>query len=241
MSLRVLRCALIVIGALSTLNLVGCNSERPLHIVRADGEFAYEHGKWDQAKADFSEYVRRRPEAVDVRYELAKAHLGADEPKAAIEQLNIALDVEPLNDNFLDAQAEAMFKAGQRDALTSLLARNAAERGRVTDYLRLGAYSARMGNPDEAQQALLTAAKLDNGRSVVPQRALADFYGSVGDRAKQLRHLRMAYAIEPANEETLKEVRRLGEIPGPSFALAPDTITPAGTPQTRTTHVPDDK
>jgi tetratricopeptide (TPR) repeat protein len=190
--------------------------------VKADGEFALSHGDYDRAKDDFSEYVRRRPEDVDVRYKLAKAHLGANEPKPAIEQLNIALDVEPLNDTFLDAQAEAMFKAGQREALTELLARNAAERGRVSDYLRQGAYAARMGNADEAQQALMTAAKLDGGKSVVPQRALADFYGSIGDRTQQVKHLRMAYAIEPANAETLKEIRRIGEVPGPSFALTPE-------------------
>jgi tetratricopeptide (TPR) repeat protein len=219
MSRRVLRSAL-VIGALAIL--AGCSSERPMHVLKADGEFAYEHGHYDQAKADLGEYVRRRPEAIDVRFELAKAYLASNQPKEAIEQLNVALDVEPLNDSFLDTQAEAMFKAGQRDALTSLLARNAAERGRVTDYLRLGAYSARMGNADEAQQALVTAVKLDGGRSVVPQRALADFYGSLGDRTKQLTHLRNAYAIEPTNEDTLKEIRRLGEVPGPSFASGPD-------------------
>jgi tetratricopeptide (TPR) repeat protein len=218
MSRRVLRSAL-VIGGFTIL--AGCSSERPMHVLRADGEFAYEHGHYDQAKADLGEYVRRRPEAIDVRYELAKVYTASGQPKEAIEQLNVALDVEPLNDNFLDAQAEAMFKAGQRDALTSLLSRNAAERGRVTDYLRLGAYSARMGNADEAQQALLTAAKLDAGRSVVPQRALADFYGSLGDRSKQLSHLRLAYSIEPTNEDTIKEIRRLGEIPGPGFATVP--------------------
>jgi tetratricopeptide (TPR) repeat protein len=237
MSRHLLRGALLMVGALFLCNLVACSSERPLHAVKADGEWAYQHGQFDKAQDDFSEYVRRRPEDIDVRYQLAKAYLGSNEPKPAIEQLNIALDVQPLNDTFLDAQAEAMYKAGERDALTALLSRNAAERGRVSDYLRLGAYSARMGNADEAQQALFTAAKLDGGKSVVPQRALADFYGSVGDRSKQIKHLRMAYAIEPANEETLKEIRRLGEVPGPSFALAPDTIAPS----TRTTKVPDDK
>jgi len=217
-----LRIALFALAALSISGLVGCSNERPLHTVKADGEWAFEHGDYDKAKNDFSEYVRRRPEAVEVRYQLAKAHLSSNEPKHAIEQLNIALDVEPLNDSFLDSQAEAMFKAGDRDALSTLLARNAAERGRVSDYLRQGVYSARMGNADEAQQAFQTAAKLDNGRSVTPQRALADFYGSVGDRKMQLKHLRMAYSIDPNNETTNKEIRRMGEVPGPSFALTPE-------------------
>ena len=32
----------------------------------------------------------------------------------------------------------------------------------------------------------------------------------------------VAYAIEPLNPETQKEIRRIGEIPGPSFALTPE-------------------
>jgi tetratricopeptide (TPR) repeat protein len=226
MPLPVLRYALAATCALALVGLVGCSTERPLHTVKADGEFAYKNGQYEKAKVDLGEYVRRRPEAVDVRYELARAYLASNEPMPAIEHLNVALDVEPLNDNFLDAQAEAMFKAGQREALASLLSRSAAERGRVTDYLRLGSYSAKMGNADEAQQAYVTAAKLDNGRTVGPQRALADFYGSVKDRSRQVTHLRMAYAIDPNNEETNKEIRRLGEVPGPSFAIVPDSLTP---------------
>ena len=81
-----------------------------------------------------------------------------------------------------------------------------------------------MGNADEAQQALLTAAKLDAGKTINPQRALADFYGSVGDRERQVRRLRMAYHIEPANAELLREIRRVGEIPGPSFGIPPEEL-----------------
>ncbi len=115
-----------------------------------------------------------------------------------------------------------MFKAGDREALMALLSRNSSERGRVSDYSRQGQFAAKVGNVDEAQQAFQTAAKLDGGQSVAPHRQLADFYGSLGDRAKQVQHLRMAYAIEPGNPETLKEIRRIGEIPGPSFALTPE-------------------
>ncbi|HYE60464.1 MAG TPA: tetratricopeptide repeat protein [Phycisphaerales bacterium] len=202
----------------------GCTNQRPLHIVKENAEFAAQHSRYDVAKTDYEEYVRRKPDDVEVRYAYARTLIDAGEPKAAIYELNTCLDVYPLNDTYLDALCEAMYKAGEREALTALLARNASERGRVSDFLRQGIYAAKIGNADEAQQALKTAAKLDGGKTVAPQRALADFYGSLGDRPKQVRHLRMAYFIEPANPDTLKEVRRIGEIPGPSFALAPDDV-----------------
>jgi len=216
-------CLVLSIALLASA-LGGCTNQRPLHVVKSNAEFAAEHRRYDVAKVDFEEYIRRKPDDVEVRYQYARALLDNGEPKPAIQELNTCLDVYPLNDTYLDALAEAMYKADERDALTSLLARNASERGRVSDFTRQGIYAAKIGNADEAQQALKTAAKLDNGQTVGPQRALADFYGSLGNRANQVRHLRMAYFIEPANPETLKEVRRLGEIPGPSFGLAPDDV-----------------
>jgi tetratricopeptide (TPR) repeat protein len=228
---------LCVLGIAGLLSLAGgCTNQRPLHIVKENAEFAAEHARYDVAKTDYEEYIRRRPEEIEVRYQYAKTLIAAGEPKSAINELNTCLDVYPLNDSYLDALAQAMFEAGERDSLTALLARNTSERGRVTDFLRQGAYASKIGNPDEAKQAFKTAAKLDGGRTVAPQRALADFYGSLGDKNSQVRHLRMAYWIEPANPDTLLEVRRIGEIPGPSFAIVPDDYTP---PVSRKADVPD--
>jgi len=116
-----------------------------------------------------------------------------------------------LNDEYLDALSQAKYDANERDALTTLLRRNASERGRISDFTRLGQYSARLGNVDEAKESLLTAAKLDGGKSTGPQLALADFYASVGDKKTQTRRLRMAYFIAPANPEVVKKLMALGE------------------------------
>jgi len=209
-------------SAIVAVTLAACTGQRPLHVVRANAEQAARTGQWDVAEADFAEYVGRRPDATDVRFQLAKAQIAGGKPRQAIEHLTVALDVSPLNDAYLDAQAQAMFAANEREALTALLNRAAAERGRVADYVRLGTYAAQLGNADEAQQALITAAKLDGGTTVRPQLALADFYGSMGATDKQVRRLRMAYSIEPANDDLLKKIREVGEIPGPTFGIPPD-------------------
>jgi tetratricopeptide (TPR) repeat protein len=219
--------SLVVPALLLLLCVGGCTNQRPLHIVKDNAEFAADHGNFEVAKTDYQEFIRRRPEDVEMRYGYARVLIDSGEPKEAINELTTCLDVYPMNDTYLDALAEAMYKAGERESLTALLARNASERGRVTDFLRQGVYAAKMGNADEAQQAFKTAAKLDGGKTVAPQRALADFYGSLGDRTKQVKHLRMAYFIEPTNVETIKEVRRIGEIPGPSFALRPEDFQAA--------------
>lgn len=211
--------------------LAGCTSQRPLRKVLVDADFAARQGDYAAANRDYSYYISKRPEAVEVRHRYGKSLTAAGHPRLAIEQLNICTDVEPLNDEYLDAEADAMFKAGEREALQALLARTASERGRVRDYVRQGVYAVRLGNLDEAQQALLTAAKLDRGRSHQVQLALAEFYGSLGDRAKQVRRVRMAYYIQPNNPDVQATARALGEVTGPTFGLPPEEVTLTAAPE----------
>jgi tetratricopeptide (TPR) repeat protein len=217
---------------LACLMLAGCSAQRPLYRVEKDGDYNLKTEQYALAADDFAEYVQRKPYNVEVRYKLAKSLIADKRPREALSHLTICTDVEPLNDRYLDAQAQALFDAGQKDELVSILARAASERGRVTDYLRLGIYAQNIGNLDEARQALLTAAKLDQGRSVKVQRALADFYGSVGNHAEQVRRIRMAYFLQPDNLETIEAARALGEVPGPTFGLVPEEMRMATVPTT---------
>jgi cytochrome c-type biogenesis protein CcmH/NrfG len=200
----------------------GCSKERPYHIVKRDGEVALRGSDYAAAELSFAEMVRRRPEDHQARYLLAKAYVEGGQPRTAVEELTIALDISPLKDEYLDLQARAMLESNERDALTTLLRRNASERGRVSDYLRLGEYSRKLGNADEAREALLIAAKLDQGKTAKPQIALADFYASVADVKSQTRRLRMAYFIDPRNPEAVAGLTALGETPAPGFGLVPD-------------------
>jgi len=210
---------------LTSAAFCGCSGHRPLNRVAADARYSMEHGKYDAAVKDYNEYVSRRPEEHEFRYEYGKALLAAGRPVDAVRELKIAVDVRPLNDAYLDAYAEAMLAAGQKDELTSMLARSASERGRVADYSRMGKFAARMGHPDEAKEALLTAAKLDRGHSFSVQKDLADFYGSVGDKVNEAKRLRMAYFLNPADEQVAARMKKIGEIPGPSAGLRPTELT----------------
>lgn len=206
-----------------TAFLAACGG-RPLHVVLRDADSAYQRGDYASAKADYAMYVSRRPEEVHNRFKYGRALLAGGEARTAVEQLNICTDVDPLNDAYLDTQAQAMFEAGEAEGLQALLARASSERGRVTDYLRQGHFAVLLGNLDEARQAFLTASKLDQGRSWQVQRELADFYAKVGDRTNQVRRLRMAFYLNPENEALLAEIRRVGEVPGPTFGLLPEEM-----------------
>ncbi len=213
---------MLVAGAVVAISLLsGCTSRRPLPTVRKDADHAYLIEKWEKAEADYQEILDRRPESNDVRFLLAQSQLEQGKTRDANWNFGIALDVDPLNDGILDKSAEGLYQSGNREALTSFLQRAASERGRVADYMRMGKYMQKIGHPDEAQQAYLTAAKIDQGRTASIHLALADFYQSVGDRPRSVDRLRMAYFLTPEDKTLGPRIRDLGEIPGPTFARVP--------------------
>jgi tetratricopeptide (TPR) repeat protein len=193
-----------------------------LHIVRDEGTAAFADGDLELARADFAEYVQRKPYDGRGRYDLGRTLLALGEPAEASEHLWVAYDVNPDDEAAADALADALLQSGDTAELSRYLRDMVRNRGRVSDYLRLGYFAAKSGDPDEAHRALLTAARIDHGKSIEPQLALAEFYASIGDRENAVRRLRMALYLDPLDERVLTKLRAAGEVPGPSIGLIPE-------------------
>jgi cytochrome c-type biogenesis protein CcmH/NrfG len=206
----------------AALVITGCADQRPTWKVRQDADVAYEAKHYEAAKADYQIYVDRKPNDPTGQYALGRTYLALKDPKPAREHMQIAYDVVPNNDAYIEGYAQALYEAKEPETLMTFLNRVAAERGYVEDYLRLGRYAGKIGHPDEALQALTTAARLDAGKSLEPQLALADFYRSVNDRANEVKRLRNCLYLAPGDEALIKRIRDAGEIPGPSFMLRPE-------------------
>lgn len=205
-----------------TLAPLGCTTQRALHVVRDDGDKAFAREQFEVARADYQEVVERAPNDWEYRVKLADTLMLVGEPKLAQEQYAVVHGIRPHDDEIVEKFAESMFESGDHDRLISFLQRRAEDTQTVGDYLRLGWYAIETGDADLAQRALLTAARLDGGRTVEPQLALAEFYLAAGDEREAMRRLRMALGVDPENELVKSRIRALGEIPGPSFALTPD-------------------
>lgn len=217
---RNLSLAMIAVVGLATL--AGCStSQRNIWKVQADAEHAYKHGNYAVAEADWAEFVARRPQDAEGHYRYGLALLANDKPALAREQLVIANDMRPGNEDSIEALASAIRATGNTDDLFRFLRRMIEERGIATDYDRLGRYLASVGNADEAETAFLTSAQIDAGKTLAPQLALANFYQSIGDVQNEKLRLRMALAIDPQNQGVQARLRALGEVPGPSLALTP--------------------
>lgn len=208
--------------------LAGCSKGRPLHAIRSSGEQNLYYQSYDAAATDFREYLERAPQDHRARFHLGQALLKGGRPAEARKEFKIASDIEPLNDEYFDSFCEAMFQANERADLTTALQRRAHNTPRTQDWSRFGSYSFRMGHADEAEQAFLMAAKVDQGKSASVQRQLADFYGELGRKDKQVERLRMAYYLDPKNESLIEAIRHSGEIPGPTFGRPPAEQALAG-------------
>lgn len=214
---------------LTTIGLAACESQRPLYLVKDRAEYYGSIGKYDEAAQNWEEYVERRPNDPAAHYKLGEAYIALNQPKKAREHMSLAVDVDPNNEQYLDGLADAYFRAGEYQQLSAYLNRLTIERGTLRDYLRLGIYSTKIGNADEALTALRTAARLDRGINLAPQMALANFYATVGDRKNLVSRLAMCYYLAPQNDEVLRMIREAGEIPGPTFGVRPEEADlPAG-------------
>jgi len=209
------------------LVLGACTTQRPLPIVLKSGDDAYLAGDYGRASQEFQEYIDRFPGDPEVRTKLARSYVEIDQPAQAVRHAQVAYDINPRNPFYIETLAEALYHSGRSQELFTFLGNLAKDRGGVTDYIRQGQYLAKAGFLDEAKAALLTAAKIDLGKTPAPQLALADFYESINDRENALLRLRYALYLDPKNPDIQMRIRALGEVPGPAFALPPEE-SPSG-------------
>lgn len=213
--------------------LGGCAGTRPLNVVRDTGDTNFRIGRWEPARANYQEFIERKPSEPEVRYRLGKSLVELGRCSEAREHMRIACDVRPNEDRYIEGYAEALLCSNERDQLLNFLRNKTNDRGQVSDFVRLGRYAAKVGNADEALAALKTAARIDGGRTYEPQLALADFYAGIGDKDQQLQRVRMAYFVAPGNPQVLSAMEALGQHPDPLFGRVPPEArvdTGIGTP-----------
>lgn len=210
----------VVVGVLS-----GCSSsQRPLPIVKDSASYNFEKGYFDRALVDYSEYIERRPDDLEMRVGLAKTYLKLDRPKEARVHATVAQDVRPAESAYADLLAESLLQANERESLVAYLQKRVSERGQVSDYIRMGVYQQALGNLDECKLALNTAARIDEGKTIAPHVALANMYAKIGDKKNEVRRLKMALYVEPANKMLLSRIAELGGDTEATAAVRPDEL-----------------
>lgn len=211
----------LVVVATLAVAIAGAGCQRSTNAIKMSGERAFTEGDYALAAAEFEEYLDKVPGNPHVTSKLGESYLKLGRTAEARERLLVAYRMRPQDDEVFAALCEVLYADKKYEELNRVLRQRAIDRGRFQDYLLVAEYAERMGDRDEAQRALLTAAKVDRGMSVEPQVELAKLYLRAGDRARAVERLRMAYFIDPNNGEVLGLAAQAGEVVGPSWALVP--------------------
>lgn len=218
-----------VLAGVTLASAAGC--ERSLLAVRRSGDEHFARGEYEQALAEYDEYIERAPGRAEVHSMRGLTLMKLGRKGEAREQALIADTLAQENDEIFANTCETLFAAKEFDALNRLLRTRTVDRGRSRDFLLLADFSMRQGDVDEAQRAYLFAAQLDGGMSVKPHLGLARLYKGLTpnpDMERAVARLQMAYFVDPTNGEVLELAREMGEIVGPTFGRVPFEATPEG-------------
>ncbi len=213
-------CYLFILIA-SSMALAGCTQPRAVHLVKADGDRAFENRHYDAASVYYGEVVERRPGDWQAQYRYGLTMLELGRPHDARRALEIAAAHQPRDRMIRSALARAMYDQGATNDLFAYLRQEAQQSRDPNAYVDLARYSMEVGDMDAANQSILTAIELDAGQSVAPYLVAAEFHGALGHTDRAIRRLRQAYGIDHTNPEVIGMLREYGEVPGPTLALPP--------------------
>jgi tetratricopeptide (TPR) repeat protein len=199
----------------------GCASQPPAETLRDRGDRYFESGDYEKAATEYAAITDRYPGDFQAQYQLGLSLLALERYDEARRALEIARNRRPQDVAVSDALAEAIYRQGNREQLFEFLHMQAEQTPSARAHLRIAMYSLKVDDPDTAQQAVRTAIILDEGRTVEPYLAAADLAQRLGNVEQVIQRLRQAYGIDPNDPRVCERLRALGEVPGPTIALAP--------------------
>ncbi|HWB18982.1 MAG TPA: tetratricopeptide repeat protein [Phycisphaerales bacterium] len=212
---------ILLVACSLTLALSGCQTSRPTDAIRDHGDFLFDHGQYAEAADEYTEIVHRYPGDWQAQHRLGVCLMHTNQLPQARSALETAYSARRNDSQVASDLAEVMYRQGDTNRLFALLRERAEATHSTRAYEQLADYAMQAGDPDSAKSALETAIEVDNGKSVDPYLAAADFEQKLGNLDQATRRLRQAYGINPKDPRVNDRLRQMGEVPGPTLALPP--------------------
>jgi len=214
---------LFVVSIVVTFSVIGCGGTPTTLQLRSKGINANEKHEYADAISYFEQVLERRPEDPEANLYIGIAYLETGNYFRARTHLTVAYEQtwsqSSRADEVLSHLAATLAALDDQDALFSLLSERAHGTNDVQDYLRWGDYAMMLGDPDNAELAFLTAARVDQAESVEPYLRLALLFKALGDTEEEIMRLRQAYSIDPYDERIWRELGRHFTVIGPTLGL----------------------
>ncbi|MEO0963561.1 MAG: tetratricopeptide repeat protein [Planctomycetota bacterium] len=194
-------------------------------MLRENGYEAIQQDDWVTARDYFQRAVRQAPNDGIAHYYLGRCELELGDPLAAQLALERAYTLKgndpAFRDRILDHLAQALYRQGEYEKLTTFLGNVANESALTRDHLRHANYLVAIGDNDAAQLAFRKAAFFAPEGDPSAMIDIADFYRSIGDVPNEALALRYAYWIDPDTPGLPDRLRQVGVVPGPTAAAEP--------------------
>ncbi len=215
----------LLVGSLALLPM-SC-SQPSVDASRAEGDFHYEWGRYDQAAPAYLEIIDRYPGDWEAEYRYGMCLVKLDRPKEARTHIETAAAANPTNQQVAFALADVYAELNERGRLTQLLRDRAIERSEVESWLKLAELGRQLNDLDLEDMAITSALQVkgeSQWKAYVRASELAESASTKNAAERQalaVRRARQAYFLNPYSPIVVERLRAVGFEPGPDAALPP--------------------
>ncbi|MBL9120905.1 MAG: tetratricopeptide repeat protein [Phycisphaerae bacterium] len=213
--------SLSLLVATAFLGCAGCGGSRAVHVARAEGDFHYQWGRYEEAAPAYLEIIDRYPGdwEAEYRYGMCLVHLGRE--KEARTHIETAAARNPESQEVAFALADVYAKLNERGRLVQLLKSRANERAEVESWLKLAELGRGLNDLDLEHMAI-TAALQVKGESQWKAYVRASELAEAAERPDEaVRRIRQAYYLNPHSPIVINRLETMRIERGPDTALPP--------------------
>ncbi|BAM04138.1 tetratricopeptide repeat protein [Phycisphaera mikurensis] len=215
-----------------TLPLLGCvgtPSASTFAANRNQGFTLYQAKRYEAAADQFRAAAQKNGADVASHYWWATSLINVkrfDDAQFPLEQaLTLAPDDPKWTPKILDRLASVYEAQDKPERLYALLDEAIANGGQdPRDYNRKAFYLMKIGDFDNAEDALRKSAAFSEPTDPEPYVLLADFYESVNNRPAARQNLRYAYYLDPEHLDVAGRLLGHGVVLGPAAGLRPPSL-----------------
>ncbi len=208
----------ILIGAAA---LGGCQSGRAIHVARADADFHYQWGRYEEAAPAYLEIIDKYPGdwEAEYRYGMCLVHLGRE--KEARTHIETAAARNPASQEVAFALADVYAKLNERGRLVQLLKSRATERAEVESWLKLAELGRQLNDLDLEDMGITAALQVKGDSQWKAYVHASELAEAAGRREEAVRRIRQAYYLNPHSPIVINRLEVLSVERGPETALPP--------------------
>jgi tetratricopeptide (TPR) repeat protein len=226
---RSVRSAIAAVALLLPMGLVSglpfamsaCSGSRAIDVARAEGDFHYEWGRFEEAAPAYLEIIDRYPGdwEAEYRYGMCLVHLGRE--KEARTHIETASARNPSNQEVAFALADVYAKLNERGRLVQLLKSRATERAEVESWLKLAELGRKLNDLDLEDMAITSALQVKGESQWKAYVRASELAEAEGQQPEAVRRIRQAYFLNPHSPVVINRLETLGLERAPETALPP--------------------